>query len=172
MNDNELPLRERIAAWLRDQGHQAPIETQDERYASVHFRTRGWRFAVRVDELDPVFLYIVLSLELPDDVVDELTARRALARIESQKKVIKIDLDWEQRTLLFAGEQLVGEPGGPSIFWRTVAVLEESVYAIHVAFDEEAGRTAASRFTEQLETELAGDAAAPPTTPAATKDAR
>jgi hypothetical protein len=172
MNDTEAPLRETIAAWLRDQGHQAVVEAQDERCAEVRFRTRGRRFAVRVDEDDPAFLYIIASMELPDDAIDELQARRAAALTESRTKVVQVEILWETRTLVLAAEQLVTEPGGPSIFWRTVSFLEESVYRMRQAFDEEAGRAAASRFTEQLEAELAKDDSAPPASPAATEDAR
>src|SRR5260370_42013123 len=111
MNDTDTPLRETIAAWLRDQGHQAVVDVQDERYAEVVFRTRGRRFAVRVDEDDPAFLYIIASMELPDDVIEELQARRAAALTESRTKVVQVEILWEARTLGLAAEQLVTEPG-------------------------------------------------------------
>ena len=148
------------------------VEAQDERYAEVLFRTRRLRFAVRVDESDPEFLYIRLSMELPDDVVDELLARRAAALTESRAKVVKDELLWESRTLALAAEQLVAEPGGPSVFWRTVSFLEESFHRMRQAFDEEAGRDAARRFTEQLEAELAAEGDGPPASQATTEDVR
>jgi hypothetical protein len=91
MNDTDTSLRETIVAWLRDQGHQAVVDVQDERYAEVVFRTRGRRFAVRVDEDDPAFLYIIASMVLPDDVIDELQARRAAALTESRNKVVQVE---------------------------------------------------------------------------------
>jgi hypothetical protein len=169
MNDTETPLRETIAAWLRDEGHHAVVEAHDERYAEVLFRTRGLRFVVRVDESDPGFLYILLSMDMPGEVIDELTARRAAALTESRAKVVKVEVLWDSRTLVLTAEQLVEAPGGPAIFWRTVSFLEESFYRMRQTFDEEAGRAAATRFTEQLEAQLAENADA---SPAATENAQ
>ena len=130
------------------------VEPSDERFGQVSFRSRGLGFAVRVDEQDPGFLYIVLSLQLPTRVSDEVMALRATALTASRAKVIKAELDWEGRSVLLAAEQFVTEPGGPAVFWRLVSALEHSFYRLRQTFDEEVGRAAASRFTESLEAEL------------------
>ena len=51
-----------------------------------------------------------------------------------------------------------------------MSILEESFHRLRRAFDEEAGRAAASRFTEALEAQLT--AGAPPSSPKAAEDAR
>jgi hypothetical protein len=71
MNQSEDPLRTRIAARLRDQGHEAAVQALDERYAEILFRARGYRLSVRVDEDDRGFLYLALGMELPPDAVDD-----------------------------------------------------------------------------------------------------
>jgi hypothetical protein len=155
MNSNEAPLRETIAEWLREQGHIAVVEAADARYGEIFFKARGLRFTVRVDENDRGFLFLLLPSSLPEHIVDELLTRRATAAIESNTKVVKVDVQWESRRLVFSAEQLVTEPGGPSIFWRSISLLEQSFRRIWQTLDEETGRAAASTFTAQLEAELA-----------------
>jgi hypothetical protein len=162
MNQSDEPLRTTIAAWLRDQGHAAAVQAQDERYAEILFQARGYRFSVRVDEHDRGFLYLALGMELPPDAVDELLVRRAIAQTESRTKVVKVELDWELRGVLHSAEQFVTEPGGPTIFWRTVSTLIESIHTLRRALDEAIGRCAASRFTAELESELSADEHAAP----------
>ena len=154
MSTNEAPLHDRIAAWLQSEGHLTEVELHDERYSSVKFVARGYRMSVRVDATDEHFLYIAMKLELPDNIIDELLARRAAAAVEAHAKVVKVELDWADRRLTLAAEQLVTTPGGPDIFWRTVSYLFRSVEQMRVAFDDEAGRAAAQQFTSQLEAEL------------------
>jgi len=163
MNQSNEPLRTTIAAWLRDQGHEAVVQALDDRYAEILFRARGYRFSVRVDEHDRGFLYLALSMELPPDAVDELLVRRAIALTESRTIIVKVELDWELRGMLHSAEQFVAEPGGPPIFWRTVSTLIESTHSLRRALDESIGRCAASRFTAELESELSADEHVAPT---------
>lgn len=159
MAKNKRKLRDTIAAWLRDQGHLAKVEAHDARYAEIWFKSRGLRFSVRVDEHDSEFLFILLTAGMPEHVDDELITRRAAAAIEAGTKVVKVDVQWASRKFVFSAEQFVTEPGGPSIFWRSLSLLEDSLRKIWGALDEEAGRAAATNFTAQLEAELAtGDA--------------
>jgi hypothetical protein len=155
MNDTENSLRATIAAWLRDQGHQATVEPSDERYAHVTFRARGLNLYVHTDETDPLFLFIALVTDLPDDVTDELPALRAAAAIESQLKVVKVAVDWEARTTTIATEQFVSTPGGPDVFWRSVGSLANAFHLFDQAVREQIGLSAATEFTQQLEAELA-----------------
>ena len=91
MNDSSVLLRDKIASWLQGQGHKANVNAIDERFGEVSFRARGLWFGVRVDETDPGFLYITLSMGLPDDVLDELAALRAAALTASSVKVVKVE---------------------------------------------------------------------------------
>lgn len=169
MKQFDTPLRETIATWLRDQGHEATTEDHDERFSEIFFRARGYRLAVRVDEQDHAFLYIALVMDMPPDMVDELTARRAAAVTESRTKVIKVELTWESRTIVHAAEQFVAQPGGMDIFWRAVSTLIESTRTFRQALDEEIGHAAASRFTDELEAQLG---VAPDVAAMAAEDAR
>jgi hypothetical protein len=148
------PVYQTIAAWLNAEGHRTDVKVHDERYADIVFSARGYHLSVRVDESDPAFLYIILRLDMPDDVTDELIARRAAAAVEAYAKVVKVDIKWESREITLATEQLVATPGGPEIFWRTVSYLILSVSQLAHAFDDEAGRAAAGNFTQQMEAEL------------------
>jgi hypothetical protein len=144
----------KISAWLNAEGHRTDVEVHDERYADIVFSARGYRLSVRVDETDPGFLYIILRLDMPDDVTDELIARRAAAAVEAYAKVVKVEINWESRGITLATEQLVATPGGSEIFWRTVSFLILSVSQLERAFEDEAGHAAAGNFTQQMEAEL------------------
>ncbi len=155
MDDAIPPLCETIAAWLQDQGHKAVVDARDSERAQILFRSRGLRFAVRVDENDPHFLHIVVFLDVPESVVHELILRRAAGLVESRAKVVKVEVHWTRRMLVLGAEQLVAEPGGPWVFWRLVALLEDAIRLMREAIDEEAGRFAAACFTRELERDLA-----------------
>jgi hypothetical protein len=154
MKRTQEPVYKAISAWLNGMGHRTEVEVHNERYADIQFSTRGRRLMVRVDETDPQFLYIITNVMMPDDVLDELIARRAAAAVEAYSKVIKTELNWEKREVTLAAEQLVATPGGPEIFWRTVYFLILSVAKLGSAFEDEAGRAAAGNFTQQMEAEL------------------
>jgi hypothetical protein len=151
-------LRDTASAWLEEQGHLTTLEVTDERLCEVRFRARGVRLAVLTDERDTGFLYIFLRASLPDGVDDELLARRAAAAVESHGKVVKVELHWEARDFIIAAEQFVETPGGASIFWRSVSVLEDALRRIYELLYEEIGRAAASEFTARLERELRSEA--------------
>ena len=146
MNENDTPLRETLAAWLRDEGHEAVVQAPDERYGEVFFRARGPALRGSHGRTRPVVpLHPALNAH-PDDIHDELIARRAAGLIESQAKVVKVEVQWDARALVISAEQFVAVPGGASIFWRTIGVLDETFIRLRQAFDEEAGRDAAARF--------------------------
>lgn len=154
MKTTPQSLHQTVAAWLNAEGHQTDVHVHDERYADITFSTRGYQLLVRVDETDPHFLYIILRITMPDEVVDELCARRAAAAVEAYAKVVKVDINWNSREVTLAAEQFVATPGGPDIFWRTVSSLIASISRLNGAFNDEAGRAAAGNFTRQMEAEL------------------
>jgi hypothetical protein len=151
---------ERLTLGIRTGSKSAILAPSSSAHARVNAIALGLpsaRTAIcrQLDNGDPNFLYIVATTGIRDDIVDELLVRRAAGRAQNDAKVVKIGVDWEDRTLTFAAEQLVTTPGGEAIFWRTVALLDYTISSFYNMLDEEVGRVAASHFTAQLEADLA-----------------
>jgi hypothetical protein len=151
MKDASLTLRETVAAWLREQGHETTIETYDDQYARICFRSRGRHFCVRTDENDPVFLCLVTSYSLPEDAHDELLVRRAIATAESATKCFKAEVDLEQRAVVCGIESFGETAGNAPTFWRAFDVLQHGAAKLFETLDELVAAAAAARFTSELE---------------------
>jgi hypothetical protein len=146
--------RERVAAWLEDQGHAATVESNGERYASVHFRARGASFTVRVDEGDHRFFFLSHGWNLPAGL-QKGPAVVAIARdVEHSLKVVKIVLDWDGRGVQFNAEQFVPDGGPAAIFWRCVDVLVEAAARFFSAVGDLRVNAAAQRFIDDVGRDL------------------
>jgi len=154
MSNSPETLRDYLMRWLHEQGHQTELRVYDDRFSEILFRAQGLYLIVRIDQEDPQFLFILARATLPDNVRDELPARRAMRAVDASTKVVKLDLDWDGRELYVTTEQLTSSLGGPDIFWRCVSLIRHALGSLHQAFDEQIGRAAASAFTAELESEL------------------
>lgn len=146
--------RQRVAAWLREQGHKARIDVLDENRALVHFRARGTPFAVRVDETDRGFLFLTLADRLPDALQDAAATLQLAREAEFRMKVVKIVVDLEQRRIEFNAEQLIVDADVAPVFWRCVDLLGHTAEQFFSRARELASQTAAQRFIDEVGRDL------------------
>jgi len=79
-----VTVRERIARYIREQGHRvdiAPVEASDQ-LSELVFRTRGQTFSLAVSEAEPERFSLSTAYEVPDGVSDQSQVRDALGDID------------------------------------------------------------------------------------------
>jgi hypothetical protein len=151
---NETTLRDRVAAWLRDQGHEATIVPNDEQYSTVQFRSRGAFFNVRIDEKDRGFLFLSHSFNLPATIRKGAKTLKIVRDVEHRLKVVKIVLDWEGRGVLFNAEQFIANGAFEPIFWRCADIVAQASDAFFNELGDVSAGEAAQSFIEEVGRDL------------------
>jgi hypothetical protein len=151
----QTTFRDKLVSWLEEQGHLATVDEVGETTATVRFKSRGIGYAIRTDEGDPGFLFLILSYTLPHHV-DEATALRIARAIAKEKKVVKIDvtLGDEERFVQFAAEQFIVPLAFEGIFWRCAENLAHCSDAYFAAVREAAPPNPVERFIDDVTSEL------------------
>jgi hypothetical protein len=146
--------RDRVAAWLRDQGHKARIHVHNDQHASVSFKSRGATYNVRVDESDPGYLYLSHGWSLPAGLREGFETAKLALDVERNLKVVKIALDWGNHGVEFNAEQFVPDGNFAPIFWRCVDVLAQAAHQFFARIGEVTADQAAHRFIEDVGRDL------------------
>jgi hypothetical protein len=145
---------DRIASWLRSQGHDVTVVAHNERHSSVCFKARGALFTVHVDEEDRALLSITHGWRAPFAPRARTDAMTLALEVQRRIPVVKVDLDWKDGYVRFAAEQLVVNASFEGIFWRCVDLLSQAAQMFFETLGDTAPEEAARSFIEELERTL------------------
>lgn len=142
------PLRDRLAAYIRDEGHRVDVTVSGDGdvLAEIVFRTRGQTFSLAVSELAPNRISISTAYEVPDWVRERAGTSDALADIEGE----------------YPGTHFAPAHDG-TIFIATLDVdgtdLDEFTKRLwgYVGRLREAGNSAVERMVDRSESKAAAD---------------
>ena len=150
----QITYRKCVATWLRQQGHLVTTAVHNEHHSSIRFKVQGVDFTVRIDESDPGFVLLTHGFLLPQDLEQGPAVTSHALEIEKRLKVVKIQLDWENRTVEFNAEQFIPNRSFEPIFWRCVDVLGKAAYAFFSELSEISAKVAAHEFIDVLGRDL------------------
>lgn len=146
--------RDRVAGWLREQGHKARILVHSENRATVTFKSHGAAYGVRVDESDPNFLYLSHAWKLPLGLIEGPETMKLALEVERNLKVVKIAFDWSVHGVEFNAEQFVEHGNFEPVFWRCADVLAQAAHQFFAGVPAVSADLAAHRFIEDVGRDL------------------
>ena len=148
------PIRDRIARFIREQGHTVEITRvgASEELSELVFRTRGQTFSLAISELEPLRFSLSTAYEVPETVRDPAHVRDALNDVESDEPHLRFTLAHDDTIFIATLEsRTIGVDQLLKSFWVVVGGLRQSGSdAVERMLDRNQSRAAADKFIRQF----------------------
>lgn len=147
-------VRERIARYIREQGHRvdiAPVEASDQ-LSELVFRTRGQTFSLAVSEAEPDRFSLSTAYEVPDGISDRSHMRDALGDIENDDPTLRFTLAHDDTIFIVTLESRTTSVDELlEHFWDVVGRLRVAGQAaVERMLDRSQSKAAADKFIRQF----------------------